>query len=638
MNLPNLESAKEIVIDVETKDLNLLTKGPGAARKDGHIVGLGVGVEGKQWYFPIRHEYPGSKNMNPEQVLSWARKELCRPNQPKIGANLMYDLEFLAAENVHVEGPFNDIQYAEPLLNEHAFSYSLDAQAKKYLNESKVDDALYEWLHTKYGGSKGRKQAGNIWRAPIDLVTPYVLGDVDLPLRIFKKQQVALENEGLMNLFDIESRLIPLLLAMRLRGVKVDVAKSRSLNNDFGARIRELQIKLNNIAGIEVNCNAAASIAIAADKLGIKYPRTKKTKAPSFVSKWLENHNHELMKTIYSLRKLEKVRGTFTESYILNNAVNGRIHCQFHPLRNDEYGTVSGRYSSSNPNLQNIPARDEILAPLIRGLFIPEEGEDWYKFDWSQIEYRCLAHYALGRGANEIREQFRRDPKTDYHVMTQNLIKDKTGRDIGRKPTKNINFGLVYGMGKPALCNNLGLSKEEGEELFEAYFEGVPFVQETTRKISSVSSRRGYIKTLLGRRARFPFWEEGKWRSADEKAEIEKEKGSDWFKLTTDRNLARKKWGRVQRARTHKAANSLFQGSAADLMKLAMVQVWESGVCDVTGAPLLTVHDELDFSIPRTNEGQEAAKEIKHIMETCYELKVPLIADMEIGTNWGNVK
>jgi len=638
VDFPDLSRAKEIVIDVETKDLNLLTKGPGAARSDGHIVGLAVGVEGKQWYFPMRHECDDSyKNIKPEVVLLWAQRELCRPNQPKIGANLIYDLEFLYKEGVEVAGPFYDIQYAEPLLDEHALTYSLDSLANKYLNESKVDDELYEHLWRKFKGPKGRKQAGNIWRAPISLVEPYAKGDVDLPLRIFEKQKIVLESEGLVDLFKLECRLLPLLLEMRLNGVRVDVDKSTSLSKEFAKSINTAQLELNAIARRPLNFNAAADIAKTADELGIEYPRTKKTKAPSFTASWLENHDHELMRKIFEIRKLEKIRGTFTDSYILNNAVNGRIHCQFHPLKNDEYGTVSGRFSSSNPNLQNIPARDPILAPLIRGLFIPEEGEDWYKFDWSQIEYRLMAHYALGKGSDNVRARFNKNPLTDYHQLTAELIHEQTGLDIGRKATKNINFGLIYGMGKAALARGLGLSKQEAEELFNAYFDGAPFVKETTGQISRVAASRGYIRTILGRRARFPFWEDAKFRTDEEKKIVEAEKGKDWFKYTRDPAEARKKWRRVKRARTHKSANSLFQGSAADLMKLAMVQVWESGVCDVVGAPLLTVHDEMDFSIPRTKAGREAAKEIKHIMETCYELKVPLIADVEIGPDWGNV-
>lgn len=610
---PRLDAAELIAIDCETYDPNLLTKGPGAARKDGHIVGIAVGTnDGQRWYFPIRHEVGGG-NLDTEAVLRWARDQFSRPNQPKVGANLPYDLEFLAAEGVTVAGPFWDVQIAEPLLDENAAGYSLDDLGWRYLKEGKTSSALYDWCARAYGGRADKWQRANIYRTPASLVGPYAEGDVDLPLRIFEKQVEQLEAEKLWELFELESSLLPMLLAMRLRGVRIDPVGAEALDRALSEMVDEMQQQY----GVEIW--AAESIARACDRAGIVYPRTAKTKAPSFTADWLETQPHPLLKAVLNARRWDKARGTFVRGYILGNHVDGRVHCQFHQQRSDEGGTVSGRFSSSHPNLQNVPARDEELGPLIRGLFLPEEGEDWGRLDWSQIEFRGLVHYGVGRGADIARRMYRDDPTTDFHQMVSEL----TG--VPRKPAKNINFGLVYGMGKEKLARSLGKSLTEAEPLFEQYHTKLPFVRETYRATSDEAERKGYISTLLGRRRRFSLFEPR--YSSGRAARL----------LTQEQAL--KEYGHdIKRAGTHKALNSRLQGSAADIMKKAMALIWESGVCDVLGAPLVTVHDELGWSVPRTKAGAEAFVEVKRIMETCVKLKVPLIAETEMGPSWGELK
>lgn len=425
---PRLDSAKVISIDCETKDPHLLDKGPGV-RTGGHIVGLAVGTDdGGRWYFPIRHSLGG--NIDPSMVFRWAKEELGREHQIKVGANLLYDLDYLAHEGVVVRGPLFDVQVAEPLLDENAVSYSLDSLSRKYLGETKVDELLYDWCHQAYGGKQGRPQAANIWRAPVELVGPYATGDVDLPLRIFEKQKVELERQGLWELFQLESAIIPMLLAMRRRGVRVDI---KAADDTYQALTMEIEDLYQAVGGI--NIYAADDIAKMCDKAGIAYPTTKRG-APSFRKDWLERHAHPSIQAIQQIRTLTKARDTFVKGYILDDHVAGRIHAQFHQLRGDENGTVSGRFSSSSPNLQNIPARHPRLGPLIRGIFVPEPNERWLKIDWSQIEYRLLCHYGLGASAEKARRMYREDPSTDFHVFTSEL----TG--VPRKEAKGINFGL----------------------------------------------------------------------------------------------------------------------------------------------------------------------------------------------------
>lgn len=584
--LPRLDGARRIAIDVETKDEDLLTLGPGV-RRGGEIVGLAVGTDDARWYFPMRHTM--GENMEPAAVMAWARDALGNAAQPKVGANLLYDVDYLAEAGVDVRGELLDVQTAEPLIDENAYTYALDSIAHKYLREGKRDEVLYDWCSRAFGGLATREQARNIWRTPASLVGPYAEADVTLPLQVLDKQMEVLQREDLVDLFALECSLIPMLLAMRRRGVRIDATRADEV---YGMLDREASV-LQDMVGCSVT--SPAELALLCDREGIAYTHTA-TGRPSFTADWLKMQSHPKLEAALELRKLYKTRDTFVKGYLQKYNVEGRLHCLFHALRSDKNGTVSGRFSSSNPNLQNIPNRDERIGPMIRALFLPEEEEDWARLDWSQIEFRLLVHYGRGSGSAETRAAYVADRGLDFHKWVSEI----TGVD--RKPAKNINFGLVYGMGEPTLAAHLGKSLEEVRPIFTQYHSRLPFVRDTFGQASAIAATRGYIKTMLGRRRRFECDEKGR------------------------------------RIGTHRALNALLQGSAADLMKKAMVTIWESGVCDVLGAPLLTVHDELDWSVPRTTAGREAIEAVQHIMEHCAELRVPIFAEIERGTNWGNCK
>lgn len=584
---PDLSAAEWIAVDTETHDPDLLSKGPGP-RRDGYMVGVSIGVDtGERWYFPIAHKLGG--NLPRDAVLAWLNDNLSRPNQPKIGANLSYDIDYLETAGVHVEGPFYDVQVAEPLLDELAVTYSLDVLAHKHLNEGKVDEALYLWCSKSYGGKPTREdQAKNIWRAPVQLVGPYAEGDVDLPMRVFKIQKKKLEEQNLWNTFIMESDLIPMLVAMRRRGVAVNLARADEF---YATATMEASEKQKSLGGISVN--SPEDIVRLCKKEGIVFPRTAAGN-PSFQKAWLEAHPHPAMKAITEIRSLYKLRDTFVKGYIQNSHVNGRIHCQFNQLRSDTYGTVSGRFSSSNPNLQNIPTRTT-MGKLIRAMFEPDGGEDWNRFDWSQIEFRLLTHYAIGGGAEEARVAYRDNPTTDFHQWVADTISKVVS--ISRSDAKNINFGFVYGMGVEKLAKSLGISLDEAQEILDGYHKAVPFVRKTSNAVANIAKQRGHIITILKRHRHYP-----------------------------DPDF------------TFAALNGLLQGGAADVMKRAMQIIWKSGVCSVLGAPLLTVHDELDWSVPRTKEAHEAMLEVHQIMQTCVKLKIPLLCEREVGANWGSLK
>lgn len=636
---PNLSAAKMIAVDLETRDPNLLQKGPGPRRKEeegGFIAGIAVGVgprDGEQWYFPMRHE-DGKHNWDPDIVMEWAKNELTRPNQPKLGANLLYDLDWLYCEGVEVQGPFYDVQVAEPLIDENAYSYALDRLGEKYVGEGKEDEAMYRWLSVAFGGQPTRKdQAAHIWRAPAELAGVYAESDVRLPFLIWEAQQKVIQRESLDRVLDIETRLIPLLLAMRMRGVRVDVERAREMDDRLMTKSREYREQLE-AEGIDPQ--SGESLAEYCRHKGIKHQLTPAGN-PSFPGKWLENHQDDNLRLCYQVRRLEKHAGTFIEGTVLGNAIGDRVHGQFNQLRNDDFGAVSGRFSSSNPNLQNIPARDEELGPLIRGLFLADPGEVWYSDDWSQIEYRLLVHYAQGPRAEETRQRYRSDPTTDFH----RYVADISG--IDRKPAKNINFGLVYGMGEKAMAANMGRALDEIKPIFNQYHEEFPFVKYTYDVVSKRATSRGYVHTLLGRRRRFNYWEPRDWNLAREvNATSHEEAMKLWGPESDDENRKRKDGSiapvGIRRAGGHKGLNALLQGGAADIMKKAMVDIWESGICDVLGAPLLTVHDELNWSVPKTKEGEEAHGVALEIMENCVDLRVPLKVTSGKGNDWGSAK
>lgn len=662
---PDLAGQGAISIDVETKDLFLREKGPGFVRGDAYIVGVAVGTQaGFRQYYPVAHEI--GPNLPARHVFGWLNDQLRDNHQPKVGARLLYDLEALHYAGVrNIPGPFYDVQIADPLLDETHLQYSLEAISYRRLGEGKKQSVMLDWLKKAFGDETNIKK--NIYRAPASIVGPYAISDIDLPLRVFfESQKPDLELEGLWDLFIMESKLIPMLLAMRLRGVPVDTEHAEKLKSKLNEAGKNALNQIKHLSGVMPDIWSADSIARVFDSIGEKYPRTpirtnKKTNkqtggAPSFRKEWLASHHHPVAKLIVEARNMEKLETTFVQGYILDGHVKGRIYSQFHQLKGDEGGTISGRFSSSLPNLQNIPVRTD-EGQLIRSAFIADQDQKWWKYDWSQLEYRIIAHYASATnctGIESVIEAYRTDPNTDYHQAVAEL----TG--LPRKSAKNLNFGLAYGQGIPLLCANLGVDREEGERIMKTYHERSPFMRELMELTSNRANVNGFIRTLLGRKRRFNVWERTR-RGEDNEYISESHKGQFAYALS-DEQLKRCRWtddeindhdlrgshndkyiralksNGWRRAFLHKTLNALAQGTNADIMKKAMVDTWEAGCWDVLGAPYLTVHDELDGAIETGNERhEEALREVKHIMETVVTLRVPLRADGGRGPNWGSI-
>lgn len=604
-SFPELRGQGFISLDVETFDPDLKTLGPGYHR-NGYIAGVAIGTEaGFRAYYPLKHE--GSGNLESKKVLPWLKKQLALP-VPKVGANLSYDLGFLSAAGIKVTGPFYDIQNAEPLLDETLRSYSLEALAQRHLKEGKRGKTMVDWI-VEHLGVRETQAKNYIYKVPPHIVAPYAISDIDLPLRIFTKQRKALEQAGLWDLFVMESKLIPMLLAMRQRGVRVDLDRAAALYKAYSARCDTILGKIKKASGVDVEIWAAKSIAQVFDKLKLPYSRTEKTNQPSFRKEFLIHHKHPVAHLIREVRHLDKLKETFIKSAIMEGHHNGRIHCSFNQLRGDGKGTVSGRFSSSSPNLQQVPVRGDD-ANAIRSIFVPEKGQTWHKFDWSQIEYRLMVNDAVHfgfRGAEEVADIYKKDPKADFHQ----IVADMTGLD--RSAAKTVNFGIAYGEGVKKLCRDLNLDMDEGQKLLREYHRRAPFMRPLTNHWMQRAESDPYeIRTLLNRRRQFNKW------SIEKNGEF----------IVLDHRIPGS-----ERAFTYTALNARIQGSAADLLKKAMVQVWESGVLDVLGVPLLTVHDELDFSAPKN--AKAALKEVTNIMQTTVQLNVPILVDHKTGKSWG---
>jgi DNA polymerase I-like protein with 3'-5' exonuclease and polymerase domains len=615
---PNLSAAKTLAIDTETKDVNLKKKGPGWARHDGHMVGFSIAVEdGTSWYFPLRHEVEPEYNIDPEQALRWAAHVL-GDDRPKVGANIIYDVGWFREEGVVVGGKLYDVQYAEALLNSEAPHVELDALAQTHLGMRKETDVLYHWLAEWFGGAPTGAQRKWLYMSPPRLAGPYAEADAALPMQILRAQWPKLEQRGVMHLFDMECGLIPLLLEMRWKGAPVDLEEAQRFDDELTQQIHDLQARLKTFTGFDVNVNSSAEMARAFDELGLPYTNTAPTERfpqgqPSFTKEQLQGVKHGFAQTVLELKQRQKVQSTFVRGYILDSHVNGRVYGQFHPLKSDESGARSGRFASSDPNLQNIPIRTGI-GKQVRRMF--EAKGLWRKYDYSQIEYRLLVHHATGQGAEEARRLYNTNPDTDYHQFTIDLLKSITGIEMKRRPAKNINFGLIYGMGKEHLFRSIG---EGAEQIYSAYHSAIPYAKATMEAASQEAQMNGHVSTVLGRKSDFTLYEPSEWGDLRPALPLE---------------LALKRYGRnVRLAKTHKALNRKLQGGAADIMKMAMWKLYHWGYFNEVGIPLLTVHDELDFD----DEGapQKAWDEMAYVMEHAVELSIPIRVDCSTGPNWG---
>jgi len=597
----DLSSYPEIAIDLETRDEGI-TKGLGAgwATNNGEVIGFAVAVEGWQGYYPFNHF--GGGNMVPEQVLKYIKSVCALPNK-KIFHNAQYDLGWLNAMGMTVNGEVIDTMVAAAIIDENRWSYSLNNLARDYLGEIKAETDLNEAAR-----DHGIDPKAEMWKLPAEHVGFYAEQDARLTFLLWQRFKHEILTQNLTTTWELESKVLPTILKMRQRGVRVDVDKASRLTVEFAAQEKVLLQKINKLVGKDIDIWAARQIGEAFDKLKIEYPRTENTGAPSFTQNWLHNSKHQISQLIVQAREINKFHNTFLAN-ILKYEYKGRVHAEINQLRSDQGGTVSGRISMSNPNLQQLPARNKEFAKKIRGIFLPEEDHKWGSFDYSQQEPRMVVHYAasIGEGYEGSQELVRayENASADFHQTIAELV------GIERSQAKTIGLGLMYGMGKNKLALSLGLSKEEAEVLISKYNRKVPFVKMLSDRCMKKANDEGVIRTKKGRKCRFDMWE-----TRD-------------FGIHTAETFenAVAKYGKdgIKRAFTYKALNRLIQGSAADQTKQAMVSCYEAGYL-----PILQIHDELCFNV---KDGDEL--KIKEIMENCMEFKVPSVVDISIGDDFG---
>ena len=625
---PDLSKYNEIAIDLETRDPELKKRGSGSVVGLGEIVGFAVAVEGWKGYYPIAHET--GPNMDRDKVIKWFT-DVCALPATKIFHNAMYDVCWIRKLGIKINGLVLDTMIAASLIDENRYSYTLNTLSWAYLKKGKNEAKLVEAAK-----SRGLDPKADMWRLPPMEVGEYAEKDAELTLELWQLFKKIIQEQNLKNIFDLETNLFPCLVDMRFLGVKVDVDKAHELKQQLALQEEILLHNIKKESNIDIQIWAAASIAKVFDSLNLSYELTSKTKAPSFTKNFITNHSHPVVQLIAEARKINKVRTTFIDT-IIEHEHCGRIHADINQIRSDDGGTVTGRFSYSNPNLQQIPARDPVTGPMIRSLFIPDDKCKWGCFDYSQQEPRLVAHYALKLelpSVNTIADSYDNDPSTDFHKIVADMA------EIPRSQAKVINLGLFYGMGKAKLQAELGVSKEKAEELFTKYHNKVPFVKQLMNKAMKAAESKGEVKTLLDRRCRFPKYEPilkgSDWGTfvpaEDHERMLELQKMGPTL-LDEDGNDTGKKnyWheNSTRRAFTYKALNKLIQGSAADMTKKAMVELYKEGILSH-----IQVHDELDFSV----ESDSHADKIKDIMEHAVDLEVPNKVDYESGPSWGEIK
>ena len=598
----DLSGAKEIAIDLETKDVGINEGlGAGWATGRGEIIGFAVATEGFQAYYPFGHF--GGGNLIKEQVLKYMH-DVCRLPCRKIFHNAQYDVGWLKAYGIDVRGEIVDTMIAGALIDENRYTYKLNSLAKDYLGELKAETDLVEAAK-----AHGVDPKMEMWKLPAEHVGYYAEQDARLTYLLWQRFKHEIYKQNLHTVWQLEKSLLPILIKMRQKGIRVNTQRAEQLKTNFVEKEKEILHRIKTLVGKDIDIWAARQIAFAYDKLGLEYPKTAKSKEPSFTQNWLVNSEYEISKLIVSAREINKFHNTFLNS-IMRFEHDGRIHAEINQLRSDTGGTVSGRLSMSNPNLQQLPARNKEFGPMIRGLFLPEEGFKWGSFDYSQQEPRLVVHYASSigegyEGSQELVEAYA-NADADFHQTVADLV------GIDRKQAKTIGLGLMYGMGKNKLANMLGLNFDEASALIGKFNRRAPFVKMLSDRCMKKANEEGVIRTKLGRKCRFNMWEPKD------------------FGIHTPETFenASAKYGsnNIKRAFTYKALNRLIQGSAADQTKQAIVSCSHLGY-----TPLLQIHDELCFNVH-----EEDVKKIVKEMEGCVELNVPSVVDVALGNDFGS--
>lgn len=586
--IENETEAKELADFLLTNEIfSLDTETTSIEALDAQLVGLSFSTEDfRAWYVPVSRETEKAK-----KILEIFRPVYENPKILKVGQNLKYDLTVLANYGIHLSGPLFDTMLAHYLIQPE-LRHNMDYLAEIYLN--------YKTIHIEeLIGPKGRGQKNMGDLEPKDIYK-YACEDADVTLRLMKPLAEELRKNGLEEVFqNIEMPLMPVLARMERNGVVLDTETLKEVENDFTVRLQTLEKDIYELAGHEFTINSprqVGEVLFGELKLSEKVKKTKSGQYSTSEEVLRDLHSkHPIVQKILDYRGLKKLLSTYVEALPkLINPATGHIHTSF-----NQAVTATGRLSSSNPNLQNIPVRGED-GREIRKAFIPEAGEIFFSADYSQIELRIMAHLS---GDEHMIEAF--NAGHDVHAATAARIFHKDIKDISkdeRRKAKTANFGIIYGISAFGLAERMDVSRTEAKELIDSYFEMYPKIKEYISKAVDTAREKGYIETEFGRRRYLPD--------------------------INSRNAV------VRGYAERNAVNAPIQGTAADIIKIAMIRVQQR--LDAEGCKarmMLQVHDELNFSVP-TDEFDKVKRIVIEEMQGAYKMSVPLEADCGEGKNW----
>ena len=646
----DLKGINTVAVDIETYDPNLKTKGLGAIRNDGFICGIAVATGKDTAYFPLHHsdtELTMGKKLKIWKVLN--EKIFQNEKITKVFHNAMYDVCWIrAVTGSMIKGRIVDTMIAASVIDENRFRYSLDALSKDYIGDSKYKYDLQQKT-LEWSGGMVKDPMSNMHRLPSSIVKDYAKQDVDLTFKLWnlfdKKLDEVLytkengEQKTCRKIFELETKLFPCLVDMKFKGVRIDVQKAKKFGAHLKKRKDQIVTAIRKRTTKKIDIWAAASIKILLDHLDIKdYKVTPKSKMPQLPKDYLKTHKNKCLRMIAKAREYDKAANTFVDG-LLDYVHNGRIHADINQIRSDSGGTVTGRFSMSNPNLQQIPARG-YMGKKMREMFLPEEGHKWTSLDYSQQEPRIVVHYAIKLGlpgTEELHKEFDKED-ADFHQIVADMAK------ISRTQAKTINLGLFYGMGKLKLQKELGLDRVNARKLFDEYHNKVPFVRQLSQDLIQFAKDNRLLFTLHDRFCRFNKWEttDREWNPEtnrfNEVPLYTEEEARQAFKAEI---LEKYKENKVDKnymdhfekyytpAFTYKALNRLIQGSAADMTKKAMVDLYERGII-----PHIQIHDELCLSI----KSEEDIQTVKEVMENAIILEIKNKVNYKKGENWGIIK
>jgi DNA polymerase I-like protein with 3'-5' exonuclease and polymerase domains len=592
------EDQKTIVYDVETDGVDWKVN-----KICGYVITLGPKPE-QTYYFPVRHAGGGSHNHNydPEEVATWIQKEIGdRKDIRLVGHSLKFDLHMSRNEGIVFHNHrYECTQANAALLDENAAAYSLSAVAKRMGAVEKKGDLLYEHLAVCFGGKAERKQMGNYWRLQGNdkLGVEYAKGDGVTTWAVWDIQNKHIIEQDLQRIHDLECRVTRTLFRMERRGVRIDVEKLDQMVKKIGLDLviakEFLPEGFNPRSKLEMR-------KLMEEHKQLDWPLTKPSKTfpqgqPSFSKEWLLTH--DIGKRVVAVRELEHMTASFLNPMRDTHTFEGRVYATFNQMKMDDYGTVSGRLSSSNPNLQQIPKRNKALAILFRAIFLPEEGHTWSSNDYRQQEVVIFAEYTQ---APVLVEGYQNDPNFDAHQLVADMLTKETGTKYDRSTHgKTINLAQIYGLGKEKMAIKIGTTVEKATHLLTVYHRLLPEVKTFTKNAGNKARNRGWVMTILGRKRRFP-----------------------------------------NSQLSYQAINQIIQGSSADITKLKMVEVddyFEKESHDEAGL-MIQVHDDLNWTVPDTEQGREWDAKAKEIMESFTEddlitLSIPLRVDHFSGADW----